>query len=99
MAATASYDPLDRLTRLTYAKGTNTIADWQYQFDDAHQITQIAEPTGNRTYTYDVLNRLTAAARPNQAVSQKLRALLCCRVNATLEAQPNSPVGTPNSTT
>ncbi|MBI1760229.1 MAG: RHS repeat protein [Acidobacteria bacterium] len=67
VAATASYDPLDRLTRLTYAKGANTIADWQYQFDDAHQITQIAEPTGNRTYTYDVLNRLTAATRPGQA--------------------------------
>jgi RHS repeat-associated protein len=67
VAATASYDPLDRLTRLTYAKGATTIADWQYQFDAAHQIAQITEPTGNRTYTYDTLNRLTAATRAGQA--------------------------------
>ena len=38
------YDGIDRLTRLVDTKGATTVADHQYQYNNASQITQIAEP-------------------------------------------------------
>ena len=59
---TVRFDTAGRDTRYFYDTGDRLI-----QFDDASQITQIAELAGTRNYSYDMLNRLTAATRPNQA--------------------------------
>lgn len=58
------YDGLNRLTRLKHAKGANTLADFQYQFSTANDITQITDGAGAHNYTYDSLDRLTAATHP-----------------------------------
>lgn len=62
---TYQYDGLDRLTRLLDQKGVATIADHQYQYDSASQITQIAEPTIIKSYGYDAIDRLTSANYSN----------------------------------
>jgi RHS repeat-associated protein len=59
------YDGLDRLTRLLDAKGVATIADHQYQYNTASQLTQIAEPTITKSYGYDAIDRLTSATYSN----------------------------------
>jgi RHS repeat-associated protein len=63
-----SYDDLDRLTRLQQVKGTTTVADAQYQYNSASDITQIVEPTQTRNFTYDSIDRLTAVTNPTQTV-------------------------------
>jgi RHS repeat-associated protein len=62
---TYQFDGLNRLTRLQDTKGVNTIADRQYQYNTASQITQIAEPASTRSYGYDDIDRLTAASYTN----------------------------------
>ena len=62
------YDGLDRLTRLLDTKGVNSLADRQYQYNDAGQITQIAEPTLVRNFAYDAVDRLTAVSYSNPAL-------------------------------
>ena len=62
---TFQYDGLNRLTRLQDTKGVNTIADRQYQYNTASQITQVAEPSITRNYGYDAVDRLTAAFYTN----------------------------------
>jgi RHS repeat-associated protein len=62
----SQYDGLDRLTRLTHAKGANTLADFQYQFNAVNNITQMTDGAGSHNYTYDSLDRLSAATHPNQ---------------------------------
>jgi RHS repeat-associated protein len=59
------YDGLDRLTRLLDTKGVMTVANHQYQYNAASQITQIAEPSNTRSYGYDAVDRLTSAAYTN----------------------------------
>jgi RHS repeat-associated protein len=60
------YDGLNRLTRLTHSKGAVTLADFQYQFNAANNITQVIDSGGTHTYGYDSLDRLTSATHPNQ---------------------------------
>jgi RHS repeat-associated protein len=62
---TYQYDNLDRLTRLLDAKGPATIADRQYQYNAASQITQIAEPANTKSFGYDAVDRLTSALYTN----------------------------------
>jgi YD repeat-containing protein len=62
----SQYDGLNRLTRLTHAKGANTLADFQYQFNTVNDITQLIDGAGAHNYSYDPLDRLTAATHPNQ---------------------------------
>lgn len=69
--STYQYDGLDRLTRLLDAKGASTVADRQYQYSTAQQITQIIEPTNTRSYGYDVVDRLTSAAYTNPSQSSE----------------------------
>ena len=64
VVSTYEYDGLNRLTRLKHAKGVNTLADFQYQFDTANNITQLTDGAGAHNYTYDSLDRLTAATHP-----------------------------------
>jgi len=66
ITATEQYDDLDRLTRLKYVQGQTTLADFQYQFNDVNNITQTIDGAGSHNYTYDSLDRLTAATHPNQ---------------------------------
>jgi RHS repeat-associated protein len=62
---TYQYDGLDRLTRLLDTKGVTTVADHQYQYNTASQITQVAEPTITKSYGYDTVDRLTSALYSN----------------------------------
>jgi RHS repeat-associated protein len=62
---TYQYDGLDRMTRLLDAKGMTTVADRQYQYNTASQITQIAEPAVTKSYSYDAVDRLTSALYTN----------------------------------
>jgi YD repeat-containing protein len=64
---TADYDDLDRLKTLNYAKGTTTLANFQYGYNVVNQIEQMIDGAGTHTFGYDELQRLTAATHPNQA--------------------------------
>jgi RHS repeat-associated protein len=66
-AASYQYDGIDRLTRLQHVKGATTVADYQYQYNAASNITQLVEQAGTHNYSYDVINRLTSAAHPNSS--------------------------------
>ncbi len=66
VVSTYEYDGLDRLTRLKHAKGANILADFQYQFNSVSNITQMIDGTGAHIYSYDTLDRLTAAIHPSQ---------------------------------
>ena len=68
VTASYQYDGLDRLTRLTDATSTATIADAQYQYNTASQLTQIAEPSQTRNFSYDSVDRLTAVQNPTATV-------------------------------
>lgn len=65
------YDGLDRVTRLLDARGAATVADHQYQYSTASQITQITEPTNTKSYGYDAVERLTSAAYTNPIQSNE----------------------------
>ena len=64
VVTTQEYDGLDRLARLKHAKGANLIADNQYQYNTASQISQIAEPATTRSFAYDPTDRLTSMTSP-----------------------------------
>lgn len=55
------YDGMSRLTRLTDKKQSTILLDKQYSYNTANQISQIVEPSRTRTFTYDNVDRLTAA--------------------------------------
>ena len=61
VVSTYEYDGLNRLTRLKHVKGVNTLADFQYQLNAVNNITQMTDGAGTHNYTYDSLDRLTAA--------------------------------------
>ena len=72
ITSTYEYDGLDRLTRLKHVGSSSTLADYQYQFNTASEITQIAEPTTTRNFAYDTVDRLTSATQtgqPNESYS------------------------------
>jgi RHS repeat-associated protein len=59
-----NYDGLDRLTRLKDAKGASVIADNNYTYNDAGNITQNVDQSGTHAYGYDAIDRLTSASYP-----------------------------------
>ncbi|MGI9066905.1 MAG: Ig-like domain-containing protein [Pyrinomonadaceae bacterium] len=61
VATTYTYDGLDRLTQLNDAKRRKVIADNQYSYNNAGDITQNIDQSGTHAYGYDVLDRLTSA--------------------------------------
>jgi RHS repeat-associated protein len=61
VATTYNYDGLSRISRLKHQSGTNTLVDDQYTYNSARQISQIAGLARTRTFTYDNLDRVTAA--------------------------------------
>ena len=63
---TEQYDGLNRLTSLKYQKGATVLADFQYQLNATNNISQMVDSSGTHNYTYDALDRLTAATHPNQ---------------------------------
>jgi RHS repeat-associated protein len=66
VVTTSQYDGLNRLTQLTHAKGANTLADFQYHFNAVNNITQMTDEAGAHNYSYDPLDRLTAATHLSQ---------------------------------
>jgi RHS repeat-associated protein len=65
-----SYDGLDRLTQLSDRKGNKVIADNQYSYNNAGNVTQNIDQSGIHGYGYDVLDRLISATytgAPNEA--------------------------------
>ena len=69
VVSTYEYDPLNRLTCLKHAEGVNTLADFQYQFDTASNITQMTDGSGAHNYTYDSPDRLTAGSHPGDVLT------------------------------
>ena len=70
VAATYTYDGLDRLTRLKDAKGNTVIADNQYSYNNAGDITQNIDRSGTHAYDYDAVDRLISATytgTPNES--------------------------------
>jgi RHS repeat-associated protein len=70
VAATYTYDGLDRLTRLKDGKGNTVIADNQYSYNTAADITQNIDQSGTHGYGYDAIDRLTSATytgTPNES--------------------------------
>jgi RHS repeat-associated protein len=61
VVTTYTYDGLDRLSRLKDAKNNTVIADNNYTYNTAGQITQNIDQSGTHAYGYDVLDRLTSA--------------------------------------
>src|SRR5213080_185214 len=61
VVTTYTYDGLDRLTRLKDAKNNSVIADNNYTYNTAGQITQNIDQSGTHAYGYDALDRLTSA--------------------------------------
>jgi RHS repeat-associated protein len=61
VVTTYTYDGLDRLTRLKDAKSNTVIADNNYTYNTAGQITQNIDQSGTHAYGYDTLDRLTSA--------------------------------------
>jgi RHS repeat-associated protein len=70
VVSTYEYDGLNRLTRLKHAKAANTLADFQYQLNAANAVTQMVDSAGTHSYTYDSLDRLTAATHPAGQTSE-----------------------------
>jgi RHS repeat-associated protein len=70
VAATYTYDGLDRLTRSKEAKGNTVIADNQYSYNNAGDITQNIDQSGTHGFGYDAIDRLTSATytgTPNES--------------------------------
>lgn len=70
VATTYTYDGLDRLTRLKDAKANTVIADNQYSYNNAGDITQNIDQSGTHGYGYDMIDRLTSATytgTPNES--------------------------------
>ncbi|ANF97948.1 hypothetical protein AR543_19275 [Paenibacillus bovis] len=70
-----SYDPLNRLSRLTNAKGDQLLSVYNYQYDANGNITGIKEQVQSgaaqtSTYAYDKLNRLTVVKRADGSETQ-----------------------------
>ena len=59
IATTYEYDGMSRLKRLKDALGGTSLFDRQYAYNSANQISQIADLTNTRNFTYDNINRLT----------------------------------------
>ena len=61
VVTTYTYDGLDRLTRLKDAKNNTVIADNNYQYNSAGDITQNIDQSGTHGYGYDAVDRLISA--------------------------------------
>lgn len=61
-----SYDGLNRLLALTHTAGAATLIANQYQYNEAGDLTNWVNASGNHAYGYDLLNRLTTAAHTSQ---------------------------------
>ena len=61
VTTTYDFDGMSRLTSLKDALTSATLFDRQYSYNSANQISQIAEPTGTKTFGYDNVDRLTSA--------------------------------------
>lgn len=59
ITTTYEYDGMSRLKRLKDVNGSGTLFDRQYSYNAANQISQIAELSGTRNFTYDSIDRLT----------------------------------------
>src|SRR5579883_259561 len=59
-----SYDNLDRVTKLTYTKGTSSTSI-SYSYNDDGDQTQVVDNTGTTGFSYDKDNRLLIKTLPN----------------------------------
>ena len=51
-------------TDILVKKGANTLLDLDYTHDDSGSVTSIYDGSSTETYTYDLLDRLTASTAP-----------------------------------
>ncbi len=72
---TMTYDPLNRLTRLSNTKGDATLSVYSYQYDNNGNIVSVTEQvkdgtTQTSTYSYDKLSRLSGVKRADGTETQ-----------------------------
>ncbi|HQZ81978.1 MAG TPA: RHS repeat-associated core domain-containing protein [Pyrinomonadaceae bacterium] len=60
VATNYEYDGMSRLKRIKDDGPSSTLFDRQYSYNDANQISQIADLTGTKVFGYDNLDRLTS---------------------------------------
>jgi RHS repeat-associated protein len=66
VATNYAYDGLSRLTALTQVAGATTLVGNQYTYNDANNITNWTNASGNHAYGYDPVDRLTSATNSTQ---------------------------------
>lgn len=60
------YDPLGRMTTITFALGTSDQGTVLFEYDNAGNRTSVTDENGNRTaFEYDVMNRLRKITEPD----------------------------------
>jgi RHS repeat-associated protein len=59
ITSTYEYDGMSRLKRLKHILSGSSLYDFQYTYNSANQISQIASLAGTKTNTYDNIDRLT----------------------------------------
>jgi RHS repeat-associated protein len=59
-----NYDGMNRLKQLKHQQGSTVLADNNYSYNQANQISQITEPTQTKTFGYDNVDRLTSMTSP-----------------------------------
>jgi YD repeat-containing protein len=93
VALAVTYDADKRPTRYTYTDtvGAATVFDEQLVYDPAGNVTQITDPLGVRTFTYDALDQLTSEDTGNVAATWTYDAvgnrLTATRVTTTTAAE------------
>ena len=65
----STYDKLNRVTQVTIGTGTSS-ATLAYTYNSAGRLTKVSGPTGATSYTYDMLDRVTAVTDPYNATVQ-----------------------------
>jgi RHS repeat-associated protein len=63
VASSYLYDSLNRLQSLTHSNASDTVAFYNFTYDAASRITQIADVDGLTNYSYDARSQLTGAER------------------------------------
>ena len=59
-----NYDGMNRLKELKHQQGSTVLADNNYSYNPANQISNIAELTQTKTFGYDNVDRLTSMTSP-----------------------------------
>lgn len=69
ITSTFEYDGMSRLTKLKHQSATATLVENNFSFNGANQVSQIAELTQAKNFTYDNFDRLTGTTNGTSSES------------------------------